>query len=87
MIPAKTSGWTKEYYGYLMVEHISRKHCTEFLCIDKDLEPLPGSHQNINAGHFFYVEGYCDSIPCPPYISLIDILQWLSINANIPSHT
>ena len=38
MIPATTtcpSGWTREYYGYIMSGHYSHKGRTEFLCIDK----------------------------------------------------
>ena len=70
MMPAKTScpsGWTKEYYGYLMAEHTRHKHRTEFVCVNKDLESLPGSQHHINSGHFYYVEGHCDGVPCPPY--------------------
>ena len=67
MIPAKTScpdGWTREYYGYLMTEHIKR---TEYVCVDKDMDPVPGSQHHIGSGHFWHVEGHCDGVPCPPY--------------------
>ena len=70
MMPAKTScpsGWTREYYGYLMAESTNSKHRTEFVCVDKDLEPVPGSQNHINAGHFYHVEGHCNGVPCPPY--------------------
>ena len=69
MMPAKTScpsGWTREYYGYLMAELVNNRR-TEFVCVDKNLEPVPGSRDHINAGHLYYVEGHCDGVPCPPY--------------------
>ena len=69
MMPAKTScpsGWTREYYGYLMAERIIHKH-TEFVCVDKDLGSVPGSQRHIDAGHFYHVEGHCNGVSCPPY--------------------
>ena len=46
MIPSRyecPSGWRREYYGYLMAGHHSHKGGTQFTCIDKSLEQVPGS--------------------------------------------
>ena len=69
MIPAKTScpsGWTREYYGYLMSEHISNRR-TMYECVDKDMESISDSQDHIDSGHFFHVEAHCNGVACPPY--------------------
>ena len=70
MIPATTncpSGWTREYYGYLMAEH-SNNHRGSFVCIDKFAQPFPGGRGHTPVAHdLFHVEAYCNIIPCPPY--------------------
>ena len=71
MIPAKTScpsGWTREYYGYLMAENTNNPR-TEYVCVDSAMDAVPGSQNHINSGHFWHVEGHCDGVPCPPYIN------------------
>ena len=72
MIPARTScptGWTTEYYGYLMSQgsYWDNRHRTSFECIDKDQESLPGSQADTNGALFYHVEANCNGIPCPPY--------------------
>ena len=73
MIPAKTScpsvggPWTREYYGYLMVEHVSNSGHTTYTCVDKDMESVPGSDNHIDGGHFYHVEAHCNGVACPPY--------------------
>ena len=72
MIPARTScptGWTREYYGYLMTEGSfwSDHHRTSFECIDKDQDSVPGSQANTNGALFFHVEANCNGLACPPY--------------------
>ena len=71
MVPAKytcPTGWTREYYGYLMVEHYKYKASqTRYICMDALLKPLPGSTTNHNGLLFYFVEGSCGSLPCPPY--------------------
>ena len=73
MIPARTScptGWTREYYGYLMSEGSlwdHHHHRTTFECIDKDQDSVPGSQANTNGALFYHVEANCNGIPCPPY--------------------
>ena len=69
MIPAKTtcpSGWTREYYGYLMSEH-RNNYRSMYECIDKVMESIPGSQNHIDGGHFYHVEAHCNGVACPPY--------------------
>jgi len=71
MVPAKytcPSGWTREYYGYLMSAHYTH-HPTQFTCIDIAFKSVVGSAANHLAMEFFFVEGRCGSLPCPPYNS------------------
>jgi hypothetical protein len=69
MIPAKTScpsGWTREYYGYLMSDRVSRRR-TMYECVDMAMESIPGSQNHIDGGHFYHVEAHCNGVACPPY--------------------
>ena len=69
MIPAKytcSSNWTTEYYGYLMAERTSHKR-SQFTCVDRSLTPVIGTRHNQFGPGFFFVEGRCGSLPCPPY--------------------
>ena len=69
MIPAKytcPSGWTREYFGYLMSERHSH-HRSHFSCVDQSLKPAIASHRDDNGFLFYTVEGVCGSLPCPPY--------------------
>ena len=72
MIPAKytcPTGWTTEYYGYLMSERSKHPHHhkSQFLCIDQAMETAIGSFHDHNGQLFSPVEGRCGSLPCPPY--------------------
>ena len=70
MIPAITtcpSGWTREYYGYIMTELSSNKGRTEFVCIDKAQKSRPGSASNLNGALLYHVQATCTGIHCPPY--------------------
>ncbi len=58
MIPAKIScpsGWTREYYGYLMAERTSHRRST-YACVDNMLERIPNSRGHVDGGHFYHVE-------------------------------
>ena len=69
MMPAKftcPSGWTTEYYGYLMAERHGH-HRSQFTCVDKLLKPVIGTSHNQDGLLFCLVEGRCGSLPCPPY--------------------
>ena len=70
MIPATTtcpSGWTREYYGYIMSGHYSHRGRTEFLCIDRAQKSLPGSAGNQDGALLYHVQAVCTGIHCPPY--------------------
>ena len=72
MIPARTScptGWTREYYGYLMSEGQpwADHGRTSFECVDKDQESVPYSENKTHGALFYHVEANCNGIPCPPY--------------------
>ena len=67
-IPSRTecpSGWRREYYGYLMAGYYSQSAATQFTCVDKDLQQIPGSGDNTNGYLFYTAETQCDQhIPC-----------------------
>ena len=68
MIPSHykcPSGWRREYYGYLMTGHYTHKAGSQYTCVDKGLEQIPGSGANINGYLFYTVEAHCNNhIPC-----------------------
>ena len=69
MMPAKytcPSGWTTEYYGYLMTERYNH-YRTLFSCVDNSIKSVIGTSHNHNGLLFYLVEGKCGSLPCPPY--------------------
>ena len=56
MIPSRyecPSGWRREYYGYLMAGHHGHEAATQFTCMDKSLEQIPGSGTS-GGGYLFY---------------------------------
>ena len=71
MVPAKytcPTGWTREYYGYLMTSVSSGEcHRTQFTCVDTAFKGVPGTLANLDGLLFHFVEGRCGSLPCPPY--------------------
>ena len=71
MVPAKytcPTGWTREYYGYLMSSRHHYSHYrTQFTCMDTTLKSVVGSSADQNSLGFYFVEGRCGSLPCPPY--------------------
>ena len=69
MVPAKytcPTGWTSEYYGYLMAERFTHRR-SQFTCMDIAIKPVTGSLANHAGLLFYFVEGRCGSLPCPPY--------------------
>ena len=59
------SGWRREYYGYLMAGHYGNSAATQFTCIDKGLEQIPGSGADTSGYLFYTAETQCDQhIPC-----------------------
>ena len=71
MVPAKytcPTGWTREYYGYLMSSHHGvDRHRTQYTCVDTAFKAVPGTSTDKNGFLFYFVEGRCRSLPCPPY--------------------
>ena len=62
MIPSHyecPSGWRREYYGYLMAGHRTHKSGTQFTCVDKNVEQIPGSGADITGYHFYKVKAHC----------------------------
>ena len=71
MIPGKTkchAGWTFEYAGYLMAGYHSHSS-TDYYCVDKDPENLPGGESNADGHLLYFVEAACGSLRCPPYVN------------------
>ncbi len=72
MIPARyecPTGWTREYYGYLMSEATlyGGYHRTMFECVDNDPDAVPGESANSNPAQMHHVEAVCFGLDCPPY--------------------
>ena len=68
-IPARytcPSGWTREYYGYLMADYEGYA-TTTYECVDVSAESVPGSSGDDDGGLFYFTESTCTSINCPPY--------------------
>ena len=77
MIPSHyecPSGWRREYYGYLMAGHHDHKAATQFTCVDKSLEQIPGSGSSNDGYQFYTVEANNDCgdnfLPCDATQSL-----------------
>ena len=71
MAPAKytcPTGWTREYYGYLMSSfYHPLRHRIQYICIDTNMKSVVGSSADTEGLLFYFVEGRCGSLPCPPY--------------------
>jgi len=65
MMPGRYScpgtAWTREYYGYLMTTSSTRESQTEYLCVDRHAQPLPGAYQASSevGGHVGHVKVNC----------------------------
>ena len=71
MLPARNdcpSGWTREYWGYLMTDHYNHNGNKDFICVDEDAEAIPGTKANLNGALLYPVEGHCGALPCAPYV-------------------
>ena len=71
MIPATyvcPSGWTREYWGYLMTKSYLSKGNTDFICVDEDAESVPFTHEASGGIKLTPVEGACFALPCSPYV-------------------
>ena len=65
MIPGRTtcinSGWTREYYGYLMVDYHGH-HRIQYTCVDINAEGVPGTKGNRNGALLYHVEVHTGSL-------------------------
>ncbi|XP_065907801.1 uncharacterized protein [Dysidea avara] len=58
-------GWNTEYHGYLMAGRHTSSAATQYTCMDKSLEQIPGSGADTDGYLFYTVEAYCNHfIPC-----------------------
>ena len=58
-------GWRREYYGYLMAGLHNHKAATQYTCMDKSVEQIPGSGGSTNGYLLYTVEAHCGHfIPC-----------------------
>ena len=72
MTPGKSkcpAGWTFEYSGYLMAGHHTHPATTDYYCVDKDPENLPGGEASQDCYLLYFVEARCGSLRCPPYVN------------------
>ena len=71
MIPARyacPSGWTREYWGYLMTKSFSSKGNADFICVDEDAEYVPFTHGAQGGVKLTPVQGACYVLPCGCYV-------------------
>ncbi|XP_038060661.1 short-chain collagen C4-like [Patiria miniata] len=71
LFPAKLGcppKWTEEYRGFLMSAHNNHGRA-EAVCVDQAPEVISGSQTNQNGALFYFIEGICGSLPCPPYVN------------------
>ena len=65
------SGWSREYYGYMMSEEInSNRQARSTICVDVNAEVVPGSGTSTNPSVTYLMSVECTSseLPCPPYV-------------------
>ena len=69
MIPAKMNcpnGWTREYYGYLMSDASGHSR-TQFICMDRNMEAIPGLLADTDGALFYHAEATCNGLSCGHY--------------------
>ena len=74
MVPARytcPTGWSREYYGYMMTEGVdsARGGRKTTICVDDSAEAVPGSGTRTNPSPGVMMRANCNGIPCPPYQS------------------
>ncbi|XP_070564626.1 short-chain collagen C4-like [Ptychodera flava] len=73
MYPARKdcpSGWTREYYGYLMSSKYNQA-TSEYVCVDVSGGILTGTSSAVNGASIYPVESRCSrgsGLPCAPYV-------------------
>jgi hypothetical protein len=68
------SGWKVEYTGFLMTSYKSHNNKQNYVCMDKDSEPIDNNTKNNNEGLFYPVRTTCGSLRCPPYKNHTEML-------------
>ncbi|XP_061178359.1 uncharacterized protein LOC133187000 [Saccostrea echinata] len=63
-----------EYHGYLMAGYHDHPAGTMYNCVDKNPDTLHGGHANKDGYLFYFVEGRCGSLKCPPYVEGRELL-------------
>ena len=72
MIPGTnvcSSGWTKEYSGYIMANYHGYTGSSEFICVDSTHDHYSDTTQSADSENIiYYTHVKCGALPCPPYI-------------------
>ncbi|XP_070174211.1 golgin subfamily A member 6-like protein 10 isoform X2 [Littorina saxatilis] len=71
MIPGTnvcSSGWTKEYSGYIMAGYHGYPGSSEFICVDSSHGYINTSQNDDNQNLIYYTHAKCGALPCPPYV-------------------
>ena len=76
MVPGRNDcpshSWTREYYGFLVANRqYSGWRATEYICLDRNAQTLPGTSADTNGALLYLVESRCltgGGLPCGPYI-------------------
>ena len=56
-----------------MTGHISHNNSNDYVCMDKDAEPIANATSNKEGALFFAVRTTCGSLRCPPCKNHTDI--------------
>ena len=67
------SGWKAEYTGFLMTEYKNYNN-KDYVCMDKDAEPIDSDTSDKNGALFYGVRFTCGSLRCPPYKNHTEML-------------
>jgi len=60
------NGWKAEYTGFLMTSHKGHS-IQDYVCMDKDFEPIDNDTNNNNEAVFSPVRTTCGSLRCRSY--------------------
>ncbi|XP_062599320.1 short-chain collagen C4-like [Saccostrea cucullata] len=71
MIPGRTvcyDGWTLQYKGYLGAGYHDHPSATEYICVDENIQSVPGGFENKDGKLIYPVVAKCGALRCSPYI-------------------
>ena len=63
------TGWTQEYWGYLVSQHYTHASNKVAVCMDEAPQVIQGGTRNQNGALVYNVEAACGSLPCQSYIN------------------